>query len=127
MQAATFPVRCARTNYRHELRTLTYVTLDEANGGIIRNLSREGVAVQSSQIHSAAKLKTFAAALADAAQRTPEGPAARRRLMAVIPGVDKRGFFERRCQGIHSRRVAMTGVATNLPRFRPRSPVWWEW
>jgi hypothetical protein len=47
MQAATFPVRRARTNYRHELRTLTYVTLDEANGGIIRNLSCEGVAVQA--------------------------------------------------------------------------------
>jgi hypothetical protein len=29
------------------LRTLTYVTLDEANGGIIRNLSHEGVAVQA--------------------------------------------------------------------------------
>ena len=47
MQSATFPARQARTHYRHELRTLTYVTLDEANGGIVRNLSHEGVAVQA--------------------------------------------------------------------------------
>jgi len=47
MQAVPFPARRARFNYRHELRTLTYVTLDEANGGIIRNLSHEGVAVQA--------------------------------------------------------------------------------
>jgi hypothetical protein len=43
----SFPARQARVHYRHELRTLTYVTLDEANGGIIRNLNREGVAVQA--------------------------------------------------------------------------------
>src|SRR5258708_20070973 len=47
MQSATFPARQARTHYRHELRTLTYVTLDEANGGIVRNLSHEGMAVQA--------------------------------------------------------------------------------
>jgi hypothetical protein len=47
MQAASFPARQARSNYRHELRTLTYVTLDEANGGIIRNLNHEGMAVQA--------------------------------------------------------------------------------
>jgi hypothetical protein len=47
MQAVSFPPRQARSHYRHELRTLTYVTLDEANGGIIRNLSHEGVAVQA--------------------------------------------------------------------------------
>lgn len=47
MQAVTFPARQTRTHYRHELRTLTYVTLDEANGGIIRNLSHDGVAVQA--------------------------------------------------------------------------------
>ena len=49
MQAATSTStpRQARTPYRHELRTLTYVTLDDANGGIIRNLNREGVAVQA--------------------------------------------------------------------------------
>jgi hypothetical protein len=47
MQAVPFPARQARTHYRHELRTLTYVTLDEANGGIVRNLNQEGVAVQA--------------------------------------------------------------------------------
>jgi PilZ domain len=47
MQSVSFPARQARTHYRHELRTLTYVTLDEANGGIIRNLNHEGAAVQA--------------------------------------------------------------------------------
>jgi len=47
MQSASFPAQQARTHYRHELRTLTYVTLDEANGGIIRNINDEGVAVQA--------------------------------------------------------------------------------
>jgi PilZ domain len=47
MQAISFPARQARNYYRHELRTLTYVTLDGANGGIIRNLNHEGVAVQA--------------------------------------------------------------------------------
>ena len=47
MQTATSPAQQTRTHYRHELRMLTYVTLDEANGGIIRNLNHEGVAVQA--------------------------------------------------------------------------------
>jgi len=47
MQAVSTPPRQTRTHYRHELRTLTYVTLDETNGGIIRNLNHEGVAVQA--------------------------------------------------------------------------------
>ena len=47
MQLVSFPAQQARTHYRHELRTLTYVTLDAANGGIVRNLNREGVAVQA--------------------------------------------------------------------------------
>jgi hypothetical protein len=47
MQAVSSTERRSRTHYRHELRTLTYVTLDEANGGIIRNLNHEGVAVQA--------------------------------------------------------------------------------
>jgi hypothetical protein len=46
MQSAPSSARPARTQYRHELRTLTYVTLDDENGGIIRNLTRDGVAVQ---------------------------------------------------------------------------------
>jgi PilZ domain len=49
MQAGTSPshARQARAKHRHELRTLTYVTLDEANGGIVRNLNHEGIAVQA--------------------------------------------------------------------------------
>jgi PilZ domain len=47
MQAVSSTQRRSRSGYRHELRTLTYVTLDEANGGIIRNLNHEGVAVQA--------------------------------------------------------------------------------
>ena len=46
MPAGTSPARQARARHRHELRTLTYVTLDQANGGIIRNLSHDGIAVQ---------------------------------------------------------------------------------
>jgi PilZ domain-containing protein len=47
MEVETSPARKARANHRHDLRTLTYVVLDEANGGIIRNLNHEGVAVQA--------------------------------------------------------------------------------
>lgn len=47
MQAATSPARQTRSHYRHELRTLTYVTLDDGNAGIIRNMNHTGVAVQA--------------------------------------------------------------------------------
>jgi len=47
MQVVSFPTRQPRIHYRHELRTLTYITLDDANGGIVRNLNHEGVAVQA--------------------------------------------------------------------------------
>jgi hypothetical protein len=47
MHGVSVAPRPIRTHYRHELRTLTYVTLDEANGGIIRNLNHDGVAVQA--------------------------------------------------------------------------------
>jgi hypothetical protein len=47
MQAGLSPARAARARYRHELRTLTYVTLDQANGGIVRNITHEGIAVQA--------------------------------------------------------------------------------
>jgi PilZ domain len=47
MSVLTIPARQPRVHYRHELRTLTYVTLDAANGGIVRNLNHEGVAVQA--------------------------------------------------------------------------------
>jgi len=46
MEAGTSSAREARTGYRHELRTLTYVTLDDANGGIVRNLTHNGIGVQ---------------------------------------------------------------------------------
>jgi hypothetical protein len=32
---------------RHELRTLTYVTLDNANGGVVRNITQDGITVQA--------------------------------------------------------------------------------
>jgi PilZ domain len=47
MDAGTSLARQTRTKHRHELRVLTYVTLDQANGGIVRNLTREGIAVQA--------------------------------------------------------------------------------
>jgi hypothetical protein len=47
MDAGISPARQTRTQYRHELHTLTYVTLDQANGGIVRNLSDEGIGVQA--------------------------------------------------------------------------------
>lgn len=46
MDAGTSP-RQTRVKHRHELRTLTYVTLDQANGGIVRNLNHEGIGVQA--------------------------------------------------------------------------------
>jgi len=56
MQPASFAAPRARSHYRHELRTLTYVTLyqansdstsgEEANVGVIRNLNHRGAAVQ---------------------------------------------------------------------------------
>lgn len=46
MDTGVSPARQARANHRHELRTLTYVTLDQANGGIVRNLTHGGVGVQ---------------------------------------------------------------------------------
>lgn len=47
MQSVSISARQARRHYRHELRTLTYITLDQANGGIVRNLNDEGLAVQA--------------------------------------------------------------------------------
>lgn len=46
MDAGLSTARQARAQHRHELRTLTYVTLDQANGGIVRNLSHNGIGVQ---------------------------------------------------------------------------------
>jgi hypothetical protein len=47
MDAEISAARQARTQYRHDLRTLTYVTLDQANGGIVRNLTHDGIGVQA--------------------------------------------------------------------------------
>ena len=47
MQAGLSPARQPRPHHRHDLRTLTYVVLDEANGGIVRNLTHEGMGVQA--------------------------------------------------------------------------------
>ncbi|MBZ5574117.1 MAG: PilZ domain-containing protein [Acidobacteriia bacterium] len=46
MEAGLTPARQARAQHRHELRTLAYVTLDQANGGIVRNLTQSGIGVQ---------------------------------------------------------------------------------
>jgi hypothetical protein len=47
MDAELSAARQARAQYRHDLRTLTYVTLDQANGGIVRNLTHSGIGVQA--------------------------------------------------------------------------------
>lgn len=47
MHISSFPVRQSRALYRHELRSLAYVTLDEDNGGLVRNLSPHGLRVQA--------------------------------------------------------------------------------
>lgn len=46
MEAGPTLARLGRVRHRHELRTLTYVTLDQANGGIVRNLTHDGIGVQ---------------------------------------------------------------------------------
>lgn len=46
MDAGVSSARQARNQHRHELGTLTYVTLDQANGGIVRNLNHEGIGAQ---------------------------------------------------------------------------------
>jgi hypothetical protein len=47
MQVVPFPSRRARALYRHELRTLTYITLDAADTGVIRNLNSKGLRLQT--------------------------------------------------------------------------------
>jgi hypothetical protein len=47
MHAASAPARLARAHHRFELRTLTHVGLDATNGGIARNLTQDGIAVQA--------------------------------------------------------------------------------
>ena len=47
MQAGVSLARRTRAQHRHELHTLTYVTLDQSNGGIVRDLTHSGIAVQA--------------------------------------------------------------------------------
>jgi len=47
MQVVPIVVQRSRSQPRHSLRTLTYVSLDDANGGIVRNLNHKGLAVQT--------------------------------------------------------------------------------
>lgn len=46
MNAGTSTERQVRSQHRHELRTLTYLTLEQANGGIVRNLNQNGMSAQ---------------------------------------------------------------------------------
>ena len=46
MDTGLSAARQARAQHRHELRTLTYVTLDQANGGVVRNLTHDGIGMQ---------------------------------------------------------------------------------
>src|SRR5579872_2252065 len=46
MHAGTSTERQVRTQHRHELRTLSYLTVDQTNGGVVRNLSQYGIGVQ---------------------------------------------------------------------------------
>lgn len=46
MDAGTSTERQLRVQHRHELRTLTYLTLEQANGGIVRNLNQNGLGAQ---------------------------------------------------------------------------------
>jgi hypothetical protein len=45
--AATAQTPERRVHYRHSIHSLVYVNLDEGNGGIIRNLSEDGAAIQA--------------------------------------------------------------------------------
>jgi hypothetical protein len=46
MNAGISPARQIRTQHRHVLRSLTYLTLDDANGGVVRNLNGGGMGAQ---------------------------------------------------------------------------------
>jgi hypothetical protein len=46
MDAGLSLARQTRAQHRHQLRSLTYVTLDQANGGVVRNLTHEGIGAQ---------------------------------------------------------------------------------
>ncbi len=46
MDAGLSPARQTRAQHRHELHTLIYLTLDNTNGGVVRNLTHEGIGAQ---------------------------------------------------------------------------------
>jgi PilZ domain-containing protein len=47
-----------RVHYRHPIQSLIYVRLDEGNGGIIRNLSQDGAAIQAvGALHAGQRLR----------------------------------------------------------------------
>ena len=46
MNAVVSTARDLRAEHRHELRTLTYLTVDGATGGVIRNLNQRGISAQ---------------------------------------------------------------------------------
>jgi hypothetical protein len=45
--ATGFARRRQRRHYRHQIQTLAYLSLDQSNGGIIRNLGDSGIAIHS--------------------------------------------------------------------------------
>jgi hypothetical protein len=47
MHATSTSSRRVRARHRQNLHTLAYVTIDDANGGIVRNLNHRGVAIQA--------------------------------------------------------------------------------
>lgn len=46
MDAGTAPAQETRSQYRHELRTLVYACVEQANGGIVRDISDQGIGLQ---------------------------------------------------------------------------------
>jgi PilZ domain len=46
MEAGQARARQARAQHRHELRTLTYAFVEEANGGIVRDITHQGIGLQ---------------------------------------------------------------------------------
>lgn len=46
MDTVILPERQVRAHHRHELRSLAYLTLDQANGGIVRNVTDRGIGAQ---------------------------------------------------------------------------------
>jgi len=46
MDAVIMPERQVRAHHRHDLRSLAYLTLDRANGGVVRNVTDRGIGAQ---------------------------------------------------------------------------------